>query len=98
MYLGLLTLTAMMYAIVKKVVRPARSSVVNLAFLISLGFDSQCYVLLSKSQGRRTCPDPSRWKYLPTKEAETTSLRAALFLSMKPMMFPETKSEKTEMV
>lgn len=49
MYLDLLTLTAMMYAIVKKVVRPARSSVVNLAFLISLGFDSQCYVLLSKS-------------------------------------------------
>lgn len=49
MYLDLLTLTAMMYAIVKKVVRPARSSVVNLAFLISLGFDSQCYVLHSKS-------------------------------------------------
>jgi hypothetical protein len=27
-----------MYAMVKKVVRPARSSVVNLAFRISLGF------------------------------------------------------------
>jgi hypothetical protein len=65
MYLGLLTLTAMMYAIVKKVVRPARSSVVNLAFLISLGFDSQRYVLHSKSrddvhvltrQDGSTCP------------------------------------------
>jgi hypothetical protein len=36
-----LTFTAMMYAMVKKVVRPARSSVVNLACRISLGFDSQ---------------------------------------------------------
>lgn len=30
------TLTAMIYAMVKKVVRPARISVVNLVFLISL--------------------------------------------------------------
>ena len=40
-----LTLTAMMYAMVKNVVRPARSSVVNLAPLISLGCHCQ-YLLL----------------------------------------------------
>jgi hypothetical protein len=33
----------MMYAMVKKVVRPARSSVVNLALRIALGCESQLY-------------------------------------------------------
>lgn len=37
----------MMYAMVKKVVRPARSSVVNLAPLISLGYESQLCLLHS---------------------------------------------------
>lgn len=36
-----LTFTEMMYAIVKKVVSPARSSVVNLVFLISRSFNDQ---------------------------------------------------------
>lgn len=49
----MLTLTAMMYAMVKKVVRPARSSVVNLAFLIALGFGGQLCLTTSN------CVEPS---------------------------------------
>jgi hypothetical protein len=55
----------MMYAMVKKVVNPARSSVVNLAFLISLGFDSQYFMMYRNleddvhaltREGGSTCP------------------------------------------
>ena len=70
---GRLTLTAMMYAMVKKDVRPARTSVVNRVCLIS----SSCRTSQRRGTGtgsaatRRTCPEPSRRKILPKVDFPT---------------------------
>lgn len=72
----MLEFTLIMYAMAKKVARPARISVKKEDPLRSLGYGISASI--SHSQGvweSLTCPQPSSLKYFPTKLRATATLK-----------------------
>ena len=64
------TLTAIMYAMVKNVVNPARISVMNLAPFRSFSYNISVNGLLKVERPGLTWPDPSRRNTLPNVDVE----------------------------
>jgi hypothetical protein len=73
------TLTAMMYAIVKNVVSPARISVMNFEPFRSFGWDHQS--MSNSGSAKLTCPDPSSRKTLPNVDFDIFESRDVIVLS-----------------
>lgn len=79
------TLTAIIYAIVKNVVIPARISVTNLEPLLSFGYTPLATILTPHSSREYTLPDPSRRNTLPKVDFATFSSKAAMKFLIEDM-------------